>query len=201
LTPCGIICLKKAVSKHLLCHDAMNDYYANRINRCRPGHGASCALCCGSHNYAVAPQEIGELFSGRCRGGAAGPALHQDVACAEKLFHDAIQCSHVGMDPSEPGMVCCLLYGEDDRGGDVESFFNGTCKNFYCPAWDDLTDRQVLFAARLMGDWYYYSLLINDNAEVHDLCASYDRPEDVPAEELVSLKERLAERLMEEDGK
>jgi hypothetical protein len=179
----------------------MIEYYTTRVNRCRPGHGASCAFCCGSHNYTVTPGEIEYLFGERGREGLKRARLHQDVSCSEKLFPDAIQCSHVGMDPSEPGIVCCLLYGEDDRGEDVESFFNGTCKNFYCPAWDDLTDRQVLFAARLMGDWYFYSLLINDIEAVHDLCASYDRPEDVPPDELGDLKQRLTERLMDEDGK
>lgn len=179
----------------------MINYYENRVNRCQPGHGASCAFCCGSHNYAMPPEEIEEMFMERGHQGPGQTMLHQAEQCAEKLFHDAIQCSHVGVNPSDPGVVGCLLYGEHDRGGDVESFFNGTCKTFYCPAWDNLTDRQVLFAARLMADWYYYSLLINDIETVHDLCASYDRPEDVPPEELCRLKERLDERLLEEDGK
>lgn len=36
-----------------------------KINICRPGHGASCALCCGSHNYLASPEHISALFKER----------------------------------------------------------------------------------------------------------------------------------------
>ncbi len=112
-----------------------------------------------------------------------------------------MQCPHVGMDSSDAGCVCCLIYSEADRGDDVERFFRGTCRNFYCKAWDDLTDEEVLFAARLMGDWYYYGLFINDIAAVQEMSALYGTPENVPPEEIESLKETLEQRLMDEDGK
>ena len=176
-------------------------HYENRVNRCQPGHGASCSLCCGSHNYALGPDDIEDLFLARGRVLAAHPYKHQEESTCEKLFHDAMQCSHLGMDPSDPGVVCCLIYDEHDRGEAVESFYNGTCKTFYCPAWHELSDRQVLFAARLMGDWYYYSLFINHIESVLELCALYDSPEDVPEEELRDLKEELVGIFIEEDGK
>ena len=177
------------------------DRYDNRVNRCRPGFGASCALCCGSHNYAMGPDGIEELFLSRNNEALKTAPLHPEESTAEKLFHDAMQCPHVGMDPAEPGIVCCLIYDDPDRDASIESFFTGTCRSFYCPAWHELTDRQVLFAARLMRDWYYYSLLINHIGAVHDLCAQYDEPEDVPGDELSALKDELVSVFIDEDGK
>jgi hypothetical protein len=52
-----------------------------------------------------------------------------------------------------------------------------------------------------MHDWYYYSLLINDIEAVHEICAAYGTPDDIPPDELRSLKIELVERLLEEDGK
>ncbi len=129
------------------------------------------------------------------------PARHPEEACAEKLFREEIQCPNVGMQSPNLGLVGCLIYNDHDQGDEIESFFNGTCKAFLCPAWYELTDEQVLFAARLMHDWYYYSLFINDIEAVHEICASYSLPEDVPPDELESLKLELEERFMEEDGK
>ncbi len=177
------------------------EQYRNRINRCQPGHGASCSLCCGSHNYTLGQDEIEELFIARGHAQAGYPLRHQEESTKKKLFEDAMQCSHLGMDPSDPGVIRCMIYDEHDRGDAVESFFNGTCKTFYCPAWHELTDRQVLFAARLMGDWYYYSLFINHVESVLDVCARYDDPGDVPDDELCALKEELFEIFIEEDGK
>jgi hypothetical protein len=177
------------------------DPYQNRVNRCRPGYGASCALCCGSHNYALSPEEIEEVFTARGHEPLQANLRHPEDGASEKLFQDAMQCPHVGIDPSDPGIACCLIYSMHDRGAKTGSFFDGTCKTFYCPAWNDLTDRQVLFAAGLMGDWYYYSLLINHIESVHEICARYGSPDDVPDEELQALKEELEEIFLEEDGK
>jgi hypothetical protein len=178
------------------------DYYSGfTVNRCRPGYGASCSLCCGSHNYTIPPGQIEEMFLERGSELTAGGHLHPETATAEKLIQDAMQCSHVGIRSESPGEVCCLVYDDYQRGNEVESFVEGTCRSFYCPAWDNLTDRQVLFAARLMGDWYYYSLFINHIEAVQEISAEYTKPEDVPDDVLVSLKEELVERFLEEDGK
>lgn len=110
-----------------------------------------------------------------------------------------MQCGNVGISDSDPGIVCCLTYDDDHSNCGFESFFNGTCKNFYCVAWNELSDRQVLFAAELMQDWYYYSLLINSLEIIMDLCAGYDRPCDVPDEVLDDLKTELVKNLIEDD--
>lgn len=110
-----------------------------------------------------------------------------------------MQCPHIGICGSDPGIVCCLTYHDNHQGSGFESFFSGTCKTFLCTAWNELTDRQVLFAAELMKDWYYYSLLINSLEILMDLCAEYESPHDVQEEILEELKIELKEKLFEDD--
>ncbi len=172
------------------------------VNRCRPGFNASCALCCGSHNYLLSPDQLEEMFLDRTRGCFQPEIKHPEVSNAEKLFHEEIQCPNIGMRSSEPGMIGCLAYDDENfQTNEAGVFFKGMCKSFYCPAWYDLTDRQILFAAQLMGDWYNYSLFINDTESVREICAEYRHPEEVPAEFLEMVKEELKERFLEEDGK
>jgi hypothetical protein len=179
----------------------VNNYQENKINRCQPGYNASCSLCCGSHNYAMPASQIEDLLSERAEKIINSAPKHPYVSCFEKLFSHEVQCQNVGVLPDDPVLVGCLSYAGYGQDADFKSFFKGTCKTFLCAAWDDLTDRQVLFAAELMHDWYYYSLLINNIEAVHDICALYDSPEDVPLEELELLKESLVEMFIEEDGK
>lgn len=179
----------------------MHDNAGNRVNRCQPGYGSSCSFCCGSHNYAMPREEIEELFMDRERCGPGREVLHQETALCEKLFASELQCPNVGMGGDEPGLICCTVYHGHDRGEEFESFWESTCKTFRCPAWTELADREVLFAARLMRDWYWYGLLINDIESLQDLCTQYERPEDVPEEEMELLKERLIEFFIDEDGK
>lgn len=124
---------------------------------------------------------------------------HPEHSSEEKLVKEGMQCGNVGISDSDPGLVGCLTYHDDHKGSGFESFFTGTCKHFLCVAWNELTDRQVLFAAKLMKDWYYYSLLINSLEILMDLCAEYESPEDVPSGILAELKIELVENLMEDD--
>jgi len=174
---------------------------SEKINICRPGMGASCALCCGSHNYTVSREELEHLFVARGEQGPEIPLKHPEYSSEEKIFPDAMQCLHVGIITENCSEVGCLIYRDSEGRGDAESFFRGTCSNFYCAAWDTLSDEEVLFAARLMRDWYYYSLLINDIETLQELCADYRDPEDVSLERLEELKIVLLERLIEEDGR
>ena len=144
-------------------------------------------------------KQIEELLLKRGTEGSPHPYLHPYTVTCEKLYRDAMQCPHVGL--SDYNEVFCIIYDEPGKKGEVLSFFNGTCGNFYCPAWDVLTDRQVIFAARLMKDWFYYSLLINDIEAVQNLCASFSSPEDVPEDVLDDLKEDILEKFIAEDGK
>lgn len=171
----------------------------NRANPCRPGFDASCSFCCGSHNYTVSPERIEAIFISRDDESALRLSRHPEDSCENKLVDEGMQCPYVGISKSEPSLVCCLTYFDDHKGSGFESFFKGTCKSFFCTAWNELTDRHVFFAAELMKDWYYYSLLINSPKFIVDLCAEYESPEDVPAATLAELKIKLLENIMEDD--
>ena len=108
-----------------------------------------------------------------------------------------MQCTNVGILRSDPGRVCCLTYYDEHKESKSASFFKGTCKRFLCNAWNELTDRQVLFSAELMKDWYYYSLLLNSPELIADLCAEYESPNDIPAKVLEKLKTELESNLKE----
>lgn len=172
--------------------------YRNMINRCQPGYGASCSLCCGCYNYKLSQEQLEDMFVKRAMETPERPLKHPEESFSEKLYQDDMQCVHVGL---RHGVLGCLVYNETDRGEEFESFYNGTGKNFFCPAWANLTDEQVVFAAQLMADWYYYGLFINDIEAVHELYAVYGHPEHVPGDELEELKEELWQRFLDEDGK
>ncbi len=146
----------------------------------------------------MTPGEISALFERRGIAQTVPPLMHPEESTEMKLVPEGMQCPHTGFSQSEPGILCCLVYSEYLSGG-VASFFNGTCRQFLCPAWDELTDREVLFAAELTGDWYYYSLLINSIELIKDICADYTSPGDVPEERLMELKKELITNLREED--
>src|SRR4030042_5424280 len=78
------------------------------VNRCRPGSGASCAFCCGSHNYTVSPERIEGMFINRGRECCGRPVQHPEDASEEKLLRDGMQCPHVGIAASTPGPGCCF---------------------------------------------------------------------------------------------
>ena len=186
--------------------------HINTVNRCRPGFGASCSFCCGSHNYVLGEDEIEEIFSKRTEDfntlipvNPFNPInrvnrVHPEDSLEEKLIKDGMQCSYIGIeDYDDNAHLCCLIYAEDHEGKAYESFISGTCRSFLCAAWDELTDREVLFAAELMKDWYYYSLFINSTELVTKLCAEYSSPKDIGEDTLDELKTELRRRLLEED--
>jgi hypothetical protein len=160
-----------------------------RINICKPGFGASCALCCGSHNFNLPLEKIEILLQGRMRDSSALYYKHPHESLFEKRFSDGMQCPNVAMD--EENELFCLIYNDPFKSAEVNSFFNGTCKNFYCPAWDYLSDEEVIFAAKLMSDWYYYGLLINNIEGLKELFAQYIDLAMVPYEELENIKQEL----------
>jgi len=185
----------------------------NTVNRCRPGFGASCSFCCGSHNYVLSENDIEEIFIKRgndskalkgqspCKISLNSPQteVHPEDFFEEKLIKDGMQCRYIGFSDYDHTLLCCLIYSEDHKGKIYESFFSGTCRNFMCAAWDELTDREVLFAAELMKDWYYYSLLVNSPEIVKKLYAEYNTPEDISENIIEELKIELRNRLLEED--
>ena len=169
------------------------------VNPCRPGFGASCSFCCGSHNFTLSPDQIEELFVNRGLNYNGTPEANPEHSCEKKLVKEGMQCPHIGISGSDPSLVCCLAYNDPDKGSELLSFFKGTCSHFKCVAFNYLTDREVLFAAELMKDWYYYSLLINCIETVKALYARYGSPENVPEDVLDEIKEELVQKLVEDD--
>ncbi len=189
------------------------------VNICRPGYGASCSLCCGSHNYRVSRVEIEALFVRRARimkaysrdflvrkmmafrscmtgsyyvdhsDGPFDPAL-------PALFQDCPRCPFVGF--VEKGKIIgCLLGGQEDSS-DLrhECLLNYRGKIFSCPARDILSDEETCYAARLARDWYYYSILIHETELLRSFMRDNQKPEDVPAEQLETLRRELEERIV-----
>jgi hypothetical protein len=112
-----------------------------------------------------------------------------------------MQCPFVAADGSDPGVIGCLIYYDSGMSNNISSFVTKTCRVFLCPAWECLTDEEIIFAARLTRDWYYYGLLLNDIEALKELSSTYGRPEEIPADVLEELKISLEERFIEEDGK
>jgi hypothetical protein len=171
---------------------------ANRISICQPGR-ASCALCCGSHNYMARIGDIESLFTRRasiCGGAFQGndmaiSACGPDVP---KVIDDAIQCCFVGYIDAERKKIGCLLYaGEGRPDRRFENLKSGLCEHFSCLAREVLDEDEIGFAAELMGDWFYYGLLINDINLLRETKRNYKSPGDVPAEKLSAIKKILLE--------
>jgi len=189
-----------------------------RVNICRPGFGASCALCCGSHNYRACREEIGGLFSGRrdllsdynkeylVREMTAGrsnltgsyyfkPAREAFTLTLPPLFGYCPHCPFVGYRDGG-SIVGCLLYPEEQPPGlPQECFQSYRGKIFSCRAREVLSDDEVLYAARLTGDWFYYSVLIHDEAKLRRLAQRWPVPDDVPEDERERMREELEKRI------
>ncbi|MFW5860655.1 MAG: hypothetical protein ACOCWZ_00275 [Spirochaetota bacterium] len=181
-----------------------------KINICRPGFGASCALCCGSHNYLSGCENMEVMFSQRrslvgyfCSGGVhvlqnreALFTLQRQLEDRSLPWHleDAIRCPFVGFVDHEETQLGCLIYGEG--GSDPRVLHMSTiCGTFSCLSREILSDDEILFAARLTGDWYYYSLLINDITMLRELISLYSSPELVSADALEQARSTLEKKL------
>ncbi len=171
----------------------------NIINICRPGYGASCALCCGSHNYKASLKEIKALFGRRSgvineynekyfirkmvasRSNMTGSYYVQDDAgftlTLPALFDDCPQCPFVGF-VDEGRSVGCLLNREGPHHVfRHECFLSYRGKVFSCGAREILNDDEILYAAIFSRDWYYYSILIHEPDLLRHLMRTHDNPE------------------------
>ena len=166
---------------------------------CRPGFNASCALCCGSHNYDAEPLEIEKLFSKRrkifsyysrkyiinrivsSRSDLTGSYYyteekHPFILSKPPLHKDTLQCPYVTV-VDDNITIGCYLYPEGVHGSRNLDCFNAyRSKRFLCRAMDTLTDEEVLYAARLTGDWYYYSILIHHHSFLKKLMDEHPEP-------------------------
>ncbi|MGB4268411.1 MAG: hypothetical protein WBK20_04440 [Spirochaetota bacterium] len=150
---------------------------------CQPGFKASCALCCGSHNYKASFNDIDALFKERHSYFSNMLANNNDFlstlkACYYELSHmtlpavhpDATQCPFVAYIDSSHTIIGCLLYPYC-RNVDYRSLFMGPiCRTFSCSVNTAHYVDRIQIAAKLCGDWYYYSLIIQDRDLFNLLC-------------------------------
>jgi len=190
----------------------------NTLNLCRPGHGASCALCCGSHNYNAPFEEIHALFKKRreifklysseyiakciraSRSNLTGsyyPFSTIDesiIITLPKLYQDGIQCPFVIL--LDDGTIGCAIYPETTQEDmRFDCFNNYTCKYFSCIAKEILTPAEIEYAARLFKDWYYYTLFIHSINILRQFKERYPHLENVSLEDINKLKQTLADQL------
>jgi len=142
---------------------------------CQPGFNASCALCCGSHNYRGSYNEIDTLFRRRLQCFSNMLFCSNDLtailqACFQELSlitlppHDphATQCPFVAYTDTSYTTIGCLLYPYCNSF-DYRSLFMGSiCNTFCCRVNSPEFYDKVKSVAKLCGDWYYYSLIIHD---------------------------------------
>jgi len=190
----------------------------NTLNLCRPGYGASCALCCGSHNYNAPFEEIHALFKRRreifklysseyiakciraSRSSLTGsyyPFRNIDeniIITLPKLYQDGIQCPFVIL--LDDGTIGCALYPESSHHDmRFDCFNNYTCKYFSCHSKEILTTAEIEYAARLFKDWYYYTLFIHSINILRQFKERYPHLENVSFEDINKLKQTLGNQL------
>lgn len=189
------------------------------INLCRPGFGASCALCCGSHNYDASCKDIAALFQKRreifwnyssaylikqvrvSRSNLTGsyyPERTIDegiIITLPKLYHDGQQCPFVCL--LEDDTIGCAIYpSQNEADGRFECFQNYTCKYFSCASKEILADEEILYAAGLFRDWYYYTLFIHSIDLLRNFRQLHPIPEKTGEDALFMLKRQLETSLL-----
>jgi len=171
------------------------------INICQPGYNASCSLCCGSHNYRLTTHEIKSLFKERLELIRKDDIIEINKTLKPKIIDDAIQCPFVGYTDNEFTFVGCLIYNSESEklSPEQKSFLSGTCRTFSCMAREVLEDMEIIFAAKLMGDWFFYSLLINEIKLLKKIYSRFKMAENVPEDAIISIKNNLIESLTAEN--
>ncbi len=103
-----------------------------------------------------------------------------------------MSCRHLTFYGPGRSRIGCGMYEFPETAPEKDrDFFMSTCRTFYCRAWDVLSDEEVLFAAKLTGDWFHYGLLINEIHLLKEIRGRCDDPDQVTTEEKKSLWARL----------
>ncbi len=174
-----------------------------KINICQPGFSASCSLCCGSHNFSPEFKNIDNVYKKRGQlyrslgcdtiGYEKAIENNNDLNLIPRRVDEGTECPFLGYIYEDRQVVGCLAYSNPyfirkERC----DFFNNTCKKFSCLARDTLNEYEIKFAAELMRDWFYYSLLINEINILRTLTSHFKKAGSVPARE----KERIRAELL-----
>ncbi len=124
-----------------------------------------------------------------------------DLPTLPRLIGDATQCPFLAsLDGSGGSVIGCLIYPQSGcQDLRLRNSFDNTCMFFSCYARETLTDDEIIFAAKLMSDWYYYSLLINDIPVLKDVRSKYKTPESVSPEKRREIMETLERALIEQN--
>ncbi|MFA5519075.1 MAG: hypothetical protein WDA74_07470 [Spirochaetota bacterium] len=157
-----------------------------KINICRPGFNASCALCCGSHNFSMPMEKLSIVLKQR---------NYQNISQRKKLqpgfLKDGMYCEFIAVNESN-NLIGCMAYSDSTMFSSAHSlFFEKTCKTFYCKAAEILSEKEILFAAELARDWYYYPLLINEVNHLRKTMKLYQTPKQVEADCFDKIKKDL----------
>jgi hypothetical protein len=165
------------------------------LNICRPGFNATCSLCCGSHNYKLTHDECDQLFrlrSTRIRNGF----FVNESGNVPEVVSGAMQCKYVGYTDRENNEIGCLIHESETKMSPFrKDFFRNVCSTFYCKGRDVLTKKEILFAAELTGDWFYYPILITEIKYLRKLVNQYENPCKIPEEEKKKIKKDLLDIL------
>ena len=169
------------------------------INICQPGFGASCALCCGSHEGSGCYEELENLYQHRALNIKAWigeeKSLPETVPAPPAENTPCPWIGHINSD-SKSTSIGCLIYNNPAVGGESWlKFINKTCRCFSCQARDTLTEQEIEYAARLCRDWFFYSLIIHLPEKLREVMRLYPVPEQVSSEKNGILKEYLRSQM------
>ncbi len=195
-------------------YDGTNDapVRSAEFSICRPGHGASCALCCGSHNFNCTREDLLGLMEHRAsrlslfspeyllgkvrqsRSNLTGSIYFSPVNFfldePPPLDESSPRCPFLAID--ETGTTGCALNREAHRhGGTVDCVLSYRGKRFMCPAGERLSTREIRFAAQFAGDWYFYSILIHNNALLSRMLREWGDPGAISAVDREPIEEEL----------
>ena len=113
------------------------------------------------------------------------------------ILEDAMQCPYIAVDIKSNIIGCVVYNNRSVLPEDYNQFFEKTCRTFYCRSAEILDDREILFAAELAADWYYYPLLINEVNLLREIMEIYSRPGLVEEGFFDNIKKKLRSMLNE----
>ncbi len=155
---------------------------------CQPGFNASCALCCGSHNFKASLYDIDALFKQRYKCFSNMVTSSNDLSTTLKeifkelshitlppLYPDATQCPFVAYTDTTYTTIGCLLYPYCTPFDYRSHFMGAICKTYNCSANTPHLHDKVIAAAKACKDWHYYSIVIHNTKLLDEVNTLYSQ--------------------------